>query len=88
MLLVDDILMYPVTGFLSLVRKIQTAAEQESANEADAIRTQLSDLYMMLETGRITTEEFTSKESELLDRLDAIMSRKTATSNEEETEQP
>ena len=70
-----------------MLRKIHAAAEQEYANEGDAVRTQLSDLYMMLETGRITTEEFTSKESELLDRLDAIMSRKSATSNEEETEQ-
>ena len=86
MLVVDDILLFPVTGLLNVVRTIHNAAEQEYANEGDAVRTQLSDLYMMLETGRITTEEFTSKESELLDRLDAIMSRKSATSNEEETE--
>ena len=87
MLLVDNILLFPLTGFLSVLRKIHAAAEQEYANEGDTVRTQLTDLYMMLETGRITTEEFTSKESELLDRLDAIMSRKSATSNEEETEQ-
>ena len=77
MLLVDDILLFPVTGLLRVVRTIQNAAEQEYANEGDAVRTQLSDLYMMLETGRITSDEFDSREKELLDRLDAVTSRES-----------
>lgn len=75
MLLVDDILLFPITGILSVFRKVRDAAEEEYADQGDAIRTQLGELYMMLETGRITNEEFDTQEKELLDRLDALTAR-------------
>lgn len=71
MLLVDDILLSPVKGLFYIFKQIHNAAEEEFLNEED-ITAQLSELYMMLETGKITEEEFSEKESELLGRLEQI----------------
>ncbi|MEK6728466.1 MAG: gas vesicle protein GvpG [Planctomycetota bacterium] len=71
MLLVDDILLSPVKGLFYIFKQIHNAAEDEFLNE-DGVSAQLSELYMMLETGKITEEEFNMQESTLLDRLDQI----------------
>jgi hypothetical protein len=42
------------------------------AGEADRIRESLTELYMQLETGEITEEEFEQQEAVLLDRLDVL----------------
>lgn len=75
MLLLDDILLFPITGILWTFREIHKAAVQEMDSEAENITVQLSELYMMLETGKITEEEFDAREKELLDRLDQIQER-------------
>ena len=72
MFLVDDILMAPARGLFWIFRKIQHAVAEEQANEAEAITTRLSELYMMLETGQMTEAEFDAAEKTLLDRLDVI----------------
>ncbi len=72
MLLIDDILLFPVHAVTWITREIHDAAQQEVANEGDTIRTELSELYMMLETGRISEEEFSAQEARLLDRLDLL----------------
>ena len=71
MLLVDDILLFPIKGIFYVFRQIHNAAEEEFLDE-EGISNQLSELYMMLETGKITEEEFNEKEGILLDRLDEI----------------
>ena len=86
MLIVDNILLLPMRGILAAFREIHNAAQQESANEAEAIRTELSELYMMLETGVITEEEFDAKEETLLDRLDALESPDTEVAHELESD--
>jgi hypothetical protein len=77
MLLLDDLLLSPLRGLYWIFREIYNASRQELASEAEAITTELSELYMMLETGRITEPEFDAREKELLDRLDEIQERKT-----------
>lgn len=72
MLLVDDVLLSPFHGLLWVFRKIHEAAQEEIAGKAEAISAELSELYMMLETGRITEAEFEARERVLLDWLDAI----------------
>ncbi len=84
MFLLDDILLFPVKGVASLGQKILDAAQQEFANEAEAVRTQLSELYLMLETGKITEAEFDAQEKELLDRLDAIEARGSEAEEEDD----
>lgn len=72
MLLVDDILFSPIKGINWIFRKIHELAEEELVGEADRLRESLTELYMQLETGQITEEEFEQQEALLLDRLDAL----------------
>jgi hypothetical protein len=72
MLILDDILLFPVKSLFWIFRELHKTAQEELASEAESIIEQLSDLYMMLETGRITEDEFNTREKELLDRLDEI----------------
>jgi hypothetical protein len=72
MLLVDDILFSPVKGIMWIFRQIHELAEEELEGEADRIRESLTELYMQLETGEITEQEFEKQEAVLLDRLDAL----------------
>ena len=75
MLLVDDILCFPVSSILWIFREIDKIAHEELAGEAQSITERLRLLYMQLETGRITEEQFETEEKLLLDRLDAIDGR-------------
>jgi hypothetical protein len=77
MFLLDDILLFPIKSIFWIFREIHNAAQQELATEAESITAELSELYMMLETGRITEDEFDTREKELLDRLDVIQERGT-----------
>lgn len=72
MLLIDDILFFPVTSILWVFREISKIAQEELAGESQLITEQLRLLYMQLETGKITDQQFDADESLLLDRLDAI----------------
>jgi hypothetical protein len=75
MLIIDDILLFPIKSIFWMFREIHNAAQEELVSEAEAITAELSELYMMLETGRITEDEFDTREKELLDRLDEIQER-------------
>jgi len=72
MLLVDDILFFPVKGLFWVFDEILNAAEEELKGDASAITGQLQQLYVMLESGAITEAQFDAREAELLDRLDAL----------------
>jgi Gas vesicle protein G len=72
MLIIDKLLLSPIFATVWAARQIQKAIEQERVMEPELITAQLSELYMMLETGGITEQEFEAKEKELLDRLDEI----------------
>jgi hypothetical protein len=84
MLLVDDILSFPVRSILWIFREIHDRAREEVANEPDEIAQQLRNLYMQLETEAISEKEFETHEKKLLDRLDEIESRSGAGLEEEE----
>ncbi len=74
MLVVDNILLSPVRGFLWIVRELHNAAQQEAESRSDALTQRLSTLYMELETGRLTPDEFDRLEREVLDELDELSS--------------
>jgi hypothetical protein len=86
MLIVDDILTAPFKGLFWIFNEIRNAALEEQVGEADRITAQLSELYMMLETGRMTEAEFDAKEKALLDRLDAIKEREGGEEEDAEEE--
>ncbi|MGD1157255.1 MAG: gas vesicle protein GvpG [Terriglobia bacterium] len=75
MVLVDDLLKLPITGLVWIARQVQNAAQEELANESESVTAELSQLYMMLETGKISEEEFAAGEGTLLERLDRIQER-------------
>jgi hypothetical protein len=75
MVLVDDLLKFPITGLVWIARQVQNAAQEELANESESITAELSQLYMMLETGKISEDEFAAGERTLLERLDKIEER-------------
>jgi hypothetical protein len=86
MFLVDDVLLFPVRGILWVFREIHHAAEAEMANEAETITARLSELYMELETGRMTEAEFDAEEKRLLDRLEVIEARGKGTAAQQDDE--
>lgn len=83
MLLVDDILCFPVRSILWIFRELRNTAQEELANESDSITQQLRSLYMQLETGEISEEVFDLQEKLLLDRLDEIEARNPPPEDEE-----
>lgn len=72
MFVVDDLLMAPAHGLLWIFREIHRAAQEEMVSDAESITAELSALYMRLETGKLTEEEFAAEEKLLLERLDKI----------------
>lgn len=72
MFIADDVILFPFKSILKVFKEIYKAAVEEIKAEADSIRLELSQLYLALESGAVTEEAFDARESELLDRLDAI----------------
>jgi hypothetical protein len=72
MFIVDDLLMAPARGLLWIFQEIHRAAQEEQVTDAESITAELSALYMRLETGKLTEEEFDAEEKLLLERLDRI----------------
>ncbi len=71
-LIIDDLLMAPARGLMWVFSKIKAAADEEIESQAQRITSELSELYMKLDSGAITEEEFDAREQELLDRLDKL----------------
>jgi predicted ATP-grasp superfamily ATP-dependent carboligase len=64
----------PFNGFITIAQRIQEAVDGQAAAEAVTIKNTLSEMYMQLDSGRMTAEEFEEREKTLLDRLDEIES--------------
>ena len=86
MLLIDNILFSPVKGIQWIFNEVHKLAEEELSGESDRIRESLVELYMQLETDKITEEEFDLQESRLLDRLDALDEDDVMIGDEDEDE--
>ena len=76
MLIIDKLLLSPIYATIWAARQVDNAIRQEREAEPERITADLSDLYMMLETGQLTEAEFNIREKELLDRLDLIQEQK------------
>ena len=72
MFLIDDLFLAPFRGIKFVAESVYDAARDEIENERQALRDEINDLYMQLETGEITEEEFEQREDEILDRLEAL----------------
>tara|TARA_B110000259_G_scaffold180225_1_gene220685 strand:+ start:3390 stop:3689 length:300 start_codon:yes stop_codon:yes gene_type:complete len=83
MFLLDKLLTTPL---LWIAKEINEAVQKEKAGESEVITQSLSELYMRLETGKMTDEEFEAEEKQLLDRLDAIELRNQTADAESDNE--
>lgn len=72
MFILDSILFAPAEGLFWIFEKIHGAVQEEMEGEQERITAQLSELYMMLDSGRITESEFDLREKKLLDRLEEL----------------
>lgn len=72
MFLIDDLFLAPFKGIRFIAQSVYDAAQDEIDNRRTALRDELNDLYMQLEVGEITEEEFEAREDEVLDALDAL----------------
>lgn len=79
MFLIDSILLAPLKGVIWMGQKLGDMAEKELSDKG-RIKEELMRLQLQFELDEISEEEYDKKESELLDRLDAI-----ANSQEKET---
>jgi len=75
MFLIDSILLAPVKGVVWLGEKLNEVAERE-LNDDGLIKQELMELQLRFELDEISEQEYNEKESELLDRLDAIVKSK------------
>ena len=73
--LLDDILLAPLKGVVFIARKVRDTAMEELLDE-EGVRQELRELYMLLEAGTISEEEFEEREEELVERLEEIATYK------------
>jgi len=75
MLLIDDILLLPITGPIAGVRwvlkQIQTMADNELMND-QVWKERLIELQMKLELGEVSEEDYAAEEKEIFQRLREI----------------
>lgn len=82
MLLLDDILFFPVNGFISLLKAIQDHAEKELYDE-DRLKREFLELQLLREANEISGEEYEEREAILLERIKIAHQRRREKEEEE-----
>lgn len=75
MLLIDDILLAPITGFQFILRTLAKVAEEQYTDDAP-LKERLLELQVRLDSGEINEEEYAAEEAEILRLLREIQHRK------------
>jgi hypothetical protein len=75
MLIIDDLLMLPFTGFTAVLRTLQKVAEEQYTDDAP-LKEQLLHLQVELENGTLTEEQYLEREAQILRDLREIQNRK------------
>src|SRR5579885_3010838 len=75
MLLIDDLLGLPFSGFGFVLRTLQRVAEEQYMDDA-LIKEQLLELQLRLESGEITEEQYEQKEAAIIRQLHEIENRR------------
>ncbi len=75
MLFLDDLLLFPITGFKFILRTLQRAAEQEYTDDAP-LKERLLELQLSLENGEISEGEYERAEREILQQLREVQARR------------
>ncbi len=75
MLLIDDLLLSPISGFKFILRTLARAAEEQYTDDAP-IKERLLELQTELEEGSISEEEYVEQERAILAELREIQNRR------------
>src|ERR1700759_326719 len=75
MLLIDDLLFAPLSGFKFIMRTLIKTAQEEWTNDAP-LKEELLHLQIRLENGEITEDEYVVLEREILVRLREVQRHK------------
>ena len=75
MLLIDDLLALPLTGFKFVLRTLGQVAE-EQYTDSGPVKERLLELQVQLESGDISEDEYTRAEAEIFRELREIENRK------------
>ncbi len=77
MLLVDDLLMLPFSGFGFVMRTLQKIAEEQYTDDAP-VKERLLELQLKLESGEISEEDYAVEEADIIRELREVENRKRA----------
>lgn len=77
MLLVDDLVMLPFSGFGFILRTLKKVAEEEYTDN-QAVKERLLELQLKLESGEVSEAEYAREEAGILRELREIENRKRA----------
>jgi hypothetical protein len=83
MFLLDKVLLSPIYAAVWAARQVHAAVRQEQEAAPAQITAELSELYMMLESGRLTEAQFDAREKALLDQLDRLQEEEKNNREEE-----
>ena len=75
MLLIDDLLLSPITGFKFILRTLQRVAEQEYTDDAP-LKERLLELQLKLEEGQMSEQEYVAEEAIIIRELRELQNRK------------
>src|SRR5579864_7130617 len=75
MLLIDDLLLAPFSGWNFIMRTLLKVAEEQYTDDAP-LKEQLLHLQVELESGSITEEQYVEREAQILRDLREIQNRK------------
>jgi Gas vesicle protein G len=75
MLLIDDLLLMPISGFKFIFRTLQKVAEEQYTDDAP-VKQQLLELQLALDAGDISEDEYVEQEAIIIRRLREIENHK------------
>jgi hypothetical protein len=75
MLIVDDLLLLPISGFKFILRTLEKVAEEQYTDDAP-VKQRLLELQVALEAGDISEEEYVKQEAAIIRQLRDIERRK------------
>lgn len=75
MLLIDDLLLLPISGFKFVFRTLQKVAEEQYTDDAP-VKERLLQLQVEFDNGGISEEDYIKEEAAILKELRAIENRK------------
>ena len=75
MLLIDDLLLLPISGFKFVFRTLQKVAEEQYTDDAP-VKQRLLELQVQLDSGEISEDEYVVQEAAILRELREIENRK------------